>query len=118
MLDLKSWDPERHRHLTGMDVGPTQDFARRLARAGGPSGFASSWCRALTDDPDDIAETAGFAGSLGNVQRVDVLPFHQMGKYKWKKLGLEYTLQDVEPPSAEVVERTCEVFRAAGLKVY
>ena len=45
----------------------------------------------LTDDLEDIAKTAAFAGELGNVERVDVLPFHQMGQYKWAKLGLEYT---------------------------
>jgi pyruvate formate lyase activating enzyme len=52
------------------------------------------------------------------VERVDVLPFHQMGKHKWKKLNLDYTLQNFEPPSQELVERTCEIFRKAGLKTY
>ena len=47
----------------------------------------------VTDDIEDIEKTAGFAGGLGNVARVDVLPFHQMGKYKWKQLGMEYTLR-------------------------
>ena len=72
----------------------------------------------LTDDPDDIAQIAQFAAGLGNVERVDVLPFHQMGRYKWKELGMDYTLQDVEPPSDELVERTCAQFRSAGLKAY
>jgi pyruvate formate lyase activating enzyme len=72
----------------------------------------------VTDEIDDIEETAGFAGGLGNVARVDVLPFHQLGKFKWQQLGMEYTLQDVEPPSAALVERVCAVFRAQGLKVY
>ena len=55
----------------------------------------------LIDDPEDVAKTAAFAGELGNVERVDVLPFHQMGQYKWKKLGLEYARKH---PAA--VERT------------
>ena len=59
---------------------------------------------------------AKFAGSLGNIERVDVLPFHQMGRFKWKKLGLNYTLDDVNPASPEMVEKACEVFRAEGLK--
>jgi len=49
---------------------------------------------------------------------VDVLPFHQMGRFKWKELGLDYALDDVEPPSSEIVERTCATFRAAGLEAY
>ena len=44
MLGIKTWDPERHRRLTGMDIGPTLAFARRLAARGGRSGCASSWC--------------------------------------------------------------------------
>ena len=73
----------------------------------------------LTDDPDDIAKIASFAAGLGNVERVDVLPFHQLGQYKWKRLGTRLRARvDVEPPSAELVERTCAIFRAAGLKAY
>ena len=72
----------------------------------------------LTDDMDDLAETARFAAGLGNVGRVEVLPFHQMGRYKWERLGLNYTLEDAKPPTAEAAERVCEVFRKAGLKAY
>ena len=48
----------------------------------------------LTDDLDDLAKIAEFAAGLGNVERVEVLPFHQMGRYKWERLGLDYTLKD------------------------
>jgi pyruvate formate lyase activating enzyme len=72
----------------------------------------------LTDDQDDIKQIAGFAAGLGNVERVDVLPFHQMGRHKWQKLGINYALDDVSPPTNEVVQRTCEQFRAVGLKAY
>jgi pyruvate formate lyase activating enzyme len=44
-----------------------------------------------------------------------VLPFHQLGRFKWQQLGLEYKLGDVAPPSAEAVERACAVFRTQGL---
>jgi len=50
------------------------------------------------------------------VERVDVLPFHQMGRFKWKELKLDYSLNDVELPSVEVVERACAQFRSEGLK--
>ena len=72
----------------------------------------------LTDDPQDIAKTAAFAASLGSVQRVDVLPFHQMGRYKWHRLKMDYTLEDVETPSNEAVERACSLFRERGLTAY
>jgi pyruvate formate lyase activating enzyme len=118
LLDIKSWDPDRHRHLTGVDMGPTLDFARRLAARRRPVWLRYVLVPGLTDDPDDIAHIARFAAGLGNVERTDVLPFHQMGRYKWKELGIDYKLQTVEPPSAVLVERTIALFRAAGLKAY
>jgi pyruvate formate lyase activating enzyme len=115
MLGIKTWDSERHRRLTGMDNTPTLAFARRLAGQ-----KRKIWVRfvlvpGLTDDPDDVGNIARFAAGLGNVERVEVLPFHQMGRYKWERLGLQYTLNDVEPPTAELVERTCTIFRNVGL---
>ena len=61
-------------------------------------------------------QIAEFAASLGNVERVDVLPFHQMGRYKWSNLHMTYKLEHVESPSAEVVQRSIDAFRAAGLR--
>jgi pyruvate formate lyase activating enzyme len=118
LLDVKGWDNERHRRLTGMDIGPTLEFARRLAERKKPIWLRFVLVPGLTDDPAEVASIAGFAGGLGNVERVDVLPFHQMGRFKWKELGLDYPLGNVEPPSDEAVERTCGAFRAAGLEAY
>jgi pyruvate formate lyase activating enzyme len=118
LLDIKTWDPERHRKLTGMDVRPTLQFAERLAGRKRPIWLRYVLVPDLTDDLADIAKIAGFAAALGTVERVDVLPFHQMGRYKWERLGIEYTLHDVQPPAMEVVERTIAVFRSAGLKAY
>jgi pyruvate formate lyase activating enzyme len=118
ILDIKGWDPERHRRLTGVDNAPTLAFGRRLGERRRPIWLRYVLVPGLTDDPEDVARVAGFAAGLGVVQRVDVLPFHQMGKYKWQKLGLEYSLPDTEPPSIDLVERTCDVFRKAGLKAY
>jgi pyruvate formate lyase activating enzyme len=118
ILDIKGWDPERHRRTTGMEIGPTLEFARRLAAHHRPVWLRFVLVPGWSDEPGDVSKIAEFAAGLGNVERVDVLPFHQMGRFKWKQLGLEYKLQDVEPPSPEVVERTCATFWAVGLKAY
>jgi pyruvate formate lyase activating enzyme len=118
LLDLKAWDPERHRRLTGMDNAPTHEFARRLAARRLPVWVRFVLVPGLTDDPQEISSIARFAADLGNVERVDVLPFHQLGKYKWHKLGLEYELENVKPPSIEAAERACEAFRSVGLKAH
>jgi pyruvate formate lyase activating enzyme len=118
LLDIKAWDSERHRRLTGMDVAPVLAFARRLAARQRPMWLRFVLVPGLTDDREDIAKIAGFAASLGNVDRVDVLPFHQLGQYKWHRLRMNYTLEDVEPPSSDLVGQVVAIFRTAGLNAY
>jgi pyruvate formate lyase activating enzyme len=118
LLDIKTWDPERHRRLTGMDNAPTLEFARRLSARKKPLWIRFVLVPGLTDDIENIAPIAKFSASLGNVERVDVLPFHQMGRFKWKELKLNYTLDDIPPPSHEAVEQACAVFRAEGLRAF
>lgn len=118
LLDIKTWDPLRHKALTGMDNGPTLEFARRLAARKRPTWLRYVLVPDLTDDIDDIRNVARFVASLGNVERVDVLPFHQMGKFKWAKLDIPYTLADTQPPDNDLVHRAVEVFRAEGLKAW
>ena len=116
LLGLKTWDPARHKKLTGQEIAPTLAFARRLAARRRPIWIRFVLVPGLTDDVDDMAKSAAFAAGLGTVERVEVLPFHQMGRYKWERLGRDYSLADVEPPTAKAVERACAVWRAAGLK--
>ena len=118
ILDIKCWDAERHRRLTGMDIAPTLEFARRLAARRRPVWVRYVLVPGLTDDPEDIAKVAQFSAGLGNVERCEVLPFHQMGRYKWKQLGIKYTLEEVEAPSTDLIERTVAIFRAEGLTAY
>jgi len=116
MLGIKTWDEERHTRLTGRSVEKTLEFARRLSAQRKPMWVRFVLVPGLTDDPADIANIASFAAGLGNVERVEVLPFHQMGRFKWQQLGMRYALDGVEAPTPEAVERACETFRAAGLK--
>ena len=118
LLDIKDSDPERHHQLTGMDVGPVLDFARRLATLRRPVWVRFVLVPGWTDDVANVGQIARFAATLGNVERVDVLPFHQMGRFKWKELQLDYKLIDVEPPALEAVQQACAQFRAEGLKAY
>jgi pyruvate formate lyase activating enzyme len=116
LLDIKSWETERHQRLTGVEIEPVLRFARRLAARKRPVWVRFVLVPGLTDDERGVAQIASFVASLGNVERVDVLPFHQMGQFKWKALGFDYALSAVDPPSTEVVSRVCAQFREVGLK--
>jgi len=116
ILDMKAFTLEQHRKVTGgRDNETVLEFCRRVAALKRPMWFRYVLVPGLTDDPDEIARVAGFAASLGVVERAEILPFHQMGKYKWERLGLDYSLSDTEPPSRESVSQAIDIFRAAGL---
>ena len=118
MLGIKTWGAEKHQALTGMDIAPTLAFAQRLAALGRPIWVRFVLVPGLTDDVADMTHIAEFAAGLGNVERVEVLPFHQMGRFKWEKLERAYSLHDTLPPTTEACERACDVFRKVGLTAY
>jgi pyruvate formate lyase activating enzyme len=118
MLGIKAWDPERHKKLTGREIDPTLAFARRLAQLKRPIWVRFVLVPGLTDSAADLTNIARFAAGLGNVERVDVLPFHQMGRYKWERLKLRYMLHHVQPPSSSEVDRAVNFFRNEGLTAY
>ncbi len=117
LLDIKSGLPETYLRVTGRELQPTLDFARRL------SGLKRTmWVRfvlvpGLTDAEDNVDAIADFLAGLTGVERVEVLPFHQMGRAKWEAAGEAYLLGDVTPPDEEAVGRVRERFRARGLTV-
>lgn len=118
LLDLKAFDPDLHRRVTGVDNGPILDFARRLSDLDQPVWIRFVLVPGLTDDRADIEALAQFTGGLGNVQRVEVLPFHKMGEYKWRELGLDYRLADTLPPAPDLVEWARDQFRRYDLTTY
>ena len=118
LLDIKAWNPERYRNLTGGELRPTLEFAERLAALRKPVWLRYVLVPGLTDDMEDMAQLARCARRLGNVERVDILPFHQMGRFKWDELDLDYTLRDVREPSAELTEQARSIFRREGNSRY
>jgi pyruvate formate lyase activating enzyme len=117
ILDMKALHPEQHERVTGVvDNAHVIDFARRLAALRRPMWLRHVLVPGLTEVPEEIEALAAFAASLGVVERVEVLPFHQLGRFKWRKLGLDYTLENTEPPTPAAVERAVDIFRLAGLE--
>lgn len=118
LLDVKSGLPDTYRATTGRELAPTLEFGRRLARRG-----IETWVRfvvvpGLTDAPENVDAVAAYAASLTTVSRVEALPFHQMGREKWDRLGMDYRLADTRPPAPEVMDRVRSQFRAHGLTTF
>ena len=119
LLDIKSGIPEVYRKATGRELQPTLDFARRLSERG----TEEVWIRfvlvpGLTDAVENVEAVAGIVEQISVVTRVEVLPFHQMGRDKWVTLDLPYELADTSPPSKELTERVRNQFRARGITTY
>jgi pyruvate formate lyase activating enzyme len=116
LLDIKSWDRELHLRLTGQQLEPTLTFARRLADLGKEVWVRFVLVPGLTDRPANIEGVAGFSASLGNVSRVDVLPFHTLGAAKYLAQGRRFPLEGTPSPTAEQVDAARSVFAAHGLR--
>jgi pyruvate formate lyase activating enzyme len=117
LLDIKSSDPDTYRRVTARDLAPTLRFAERLALLSKPVWVRFTLVPGETDDPANVDGIARFVAPMKNVEWVEVQPFHQMGAFKWKAMGLDYKLIDTPTAGRELVDRVIGQFRAAGCRV-
>ncbi|MFD9285431.1 pyruvate formate-lyase-activating protein [Streptomyces mirabilis] len=118
LLDIKSFDIPAYRKLTGGELAPTLNFVTRLDRLGIPTWIRYVLVPGWTDAPEAVAGLARFVAGLGNVDRVDVLPFHKLGASKYEALGIPFPLRDTLVPEPGLTERVREQFREYGLVAY
>lgn len=104
LLDIKEMNPERHRSITGFGNENIIDMARYLSDIGKPVWIRHVLVPGLSDFDEDIDALAEFIGTLSNVQKVEVLPYHTLGKFKWDNLGIPYTLENTCPPSPDRID--------------
>ncbi|MGL4474089.1 MAG: pyruvate formate lyase 1-activating protein [Shewanella sp.] len=115
MLDIKQMNDEKHIDLTKVSNQRTLQFAEYLAKR-----QQKTWIRYVvvgghTDDIESARELAEFIKPMSNVEKIELLPYHELGKHKWDVLGDEYQLNDVSPPSSETMEKIKAVFVEMGL---
>lgn len=101
LLDLKQIDKEKHKRLTGLTNEHILTFARYLSEHEVPVWIRHVLVPTISDDEQDLIKLGEFIRSLNNVQKVEVLPYHMLGVYKWEALGLDYPLKEIDPPSEE-----------------
>jgi pyruvate formate lyase activating enzyme len=116
LLDLKHINPSKYKALTSVDLKPTLEFMEYLAKINKPVWIRYVLVPGYTDDEKDLKAWAKYVSNFKNIERVDILPFHQMASYKWEGLGRTYELKDTPVPSKEDMEKAEEIFKYFGLK--
>ena len=117
LLDIKSFDPKIYYQVTRVSLEPTLNFAHYLNDINKPTWIRFVLVPNLTDPLHNIKGLAQFISELKNVERVEILPFHKMGEYKWEQLGYDYQLQDTPPASPELVAIAKDIFQEHSISV-
>jgi len=118
LLDIKEINPERHRELTKQDNSNILDLAKYLAEIGKPVWIRHVLVPENSDFDEDLDKLGDFIATLGNVERVEVLPYHTLGLFKWENLGIKYQLEGIEPPTDERFENACRRLRTSEYTKY
>lgn len=104
LLDLKEINPARHKDLTGFDNSNIIEMAKYLSEINKPVWIRHVLVPEHSDFDEDLDALGDFIDTLSNVDRVEILPYHTLGKFKWENLGIPYSLESISPPSAERIE--------------
>lgn len=115
LLDIKHIDPGKYQALTSVELKPTLEFMEHLSKINKPVWVRYVLVPGYTDNEKDLKAWAKYVSNFKNVERVDILPFHQMASYKWEGLGRSYELKDTPAPSKEDIKKAEEIFKSFGL---
>ncbi len=118
MLDIKQIDDEKHKKLTGWTNSNILDLAQYLSDNGKAMWIRHVLVPGITTDDADLEKLRDFVGSLKTVERLETLPYHTLGVFKWENLGIPYELGDVMPPTKEEIAHAEEILHTADYKDY
>ena len=113
MLDIKHIDDEQHKILTGQSNKNILEFARYLSDIKKPIWIRHVLVPERSDKDEYLERLHDFIETLDNVERVEVLPYHTLGAYKWKELGYDYKLEGIDPPTQERIENANRILETA-----
>lgn len=112
MLDIKHMDDAAHRKLTGQTNQNILEMAAYLSDHGKAMWIRHVLVPGITTEEDELHRLRSFLDTLKTVERVEVLPYHTLGVFKWKELGIPYQLEGVDPPTKEQIDRAKEILGA------
>lgn len=116
LVDIKHIDEEKHLQITSASSKSPRELLEYLALINKPVWIRYVLVPGLSDDPDDLGATRLYIDSLHNVQKVEVLPYHDFGAYKYEKLGIPYALKGIKAPSPLEIAKAEEILGAGPYK--
>ncbi|MGU7901341.1 pyruvate formate-lyase-activating protein [Streptococcus suis] len=118
LLDIKEINSDQHRIVTGHSNKTILECARYLSNIGKPVWIRHVLVPGLTDRDEDLIELGKFVKTLTNVERFEVLPYHNLGEFKWRELGRPYPLEGTEPPTKARVENAKALMETESYQDY
>ena len=113
LVDIKHIDPDEHKKLTGHGNKNILELLEYLSQIEKPVWIRHVLVPGITDNDEYLTRTRSFIDTLKNVERVEVLPYHSMGEYKWQELGLEYTLKGTAPPDSDRIANAKAILKCS-----
>ena len=109
LMDIKHINPQKCKDLVGFSNEKELEFIKYLSDNGKPMWIRQVLIPGFTDDKQDLLSLKDFISSLKTVQKIEFLPYHTMGKYKWNNLGLNYELDNIRDANSDDVKRAKEI---------
>lgn len=109
LLDIKHINPDKSKDLVGFTNEKELAFAKYLSDNNIPIWIRQVLIPGITDDKEDLLSLKEFISSLKTVERIELLPYHNLGEHKWKALGCDYSLKDIKPATSKDIERAKEI---------
>ncbi|MDC7219202.1 MAG: pyruvate formate-lyase-activating protein [Spirochaetales bacterium] len=117
LLDMKSINPSTFKKVSGVERDSTLAALAELREAKIPVWIRHVVVPGLTDELEDARELARVLSEYDNIEKIEILPFHKLGEFKWQELGLNYTLGETQPPAKDLIDTIRQIFREVGFTV-
>ncbi len=117
LLDIKHYDASRYKDLTGVRLEPTLQFMEYISSRNIPTWIRYVLVPGLTDQAESIDGLSRYLSGFGNIERIEILPYHKLGNFKWQELGIDNPLEGTDEPTADELKEAVELFEKHNANV-
>ena len=117
LLDIKSYNKNSYKYITGVELDPTLNFMEYLGKINKPVWIRYVLVPGLSDNEESIKGLSLYLSNFRNVDKIELLPFHKMGEFKWKELGYDYELSNTEEPTKKEIIKAMSIIKEHNMNV-